>query len=94
MLLQEAPSVVVVGGVGSGPSAKLYYLLGWHAEVGYLGSGAMKPVEVVLEIVLVARQLQEPTRACCFLGISKDVIVMLVRWLRVLIKLLSFSSKG
>ncbi len=91
MILQETPRVVVVGGAGWGPPVKLYYRRVWQVEVGYLGAIAIKPVEVVLEILVVAEQLQEPTLVCCRLGVNKEVIVMLVRWLMVVSSWLPFK---
>ncbi len=78
MILQEAPSVLVAGGAGWGPPAKLYHRLVWQVEVGYFGAVAMKPVEIVFEIPSVAGQLQEPTLVRCVLGIVREVIIILV----------------
>ncbi len=58
-LTSTPAGVVVVGGVSWGPLAKLYSRPAWQVEVGYLGVVAIKPVEGVLEILLVAGQLQK-----------------------------------
>ncbi len=68
-------------GAGCGPPAKLYYRPGWQVDVGYLGAVAIKTVEVVLEILLVATQLEGTALARRLLGVFKEVIVMLDHWL-------------
>ncbi len=78
MIVQESAGVVVVGGAGWGPPAKLYYRPGWHVEVGNLGAVAIKPVEVVVEILLEAGQLQERTLVLCLLRVFNEFIVLLV----------------
>ncbi len=67
MILQESAGLVVVGGAGWGPLAKRYYCPAWQVDVGHLGAVAIKPVEVVLEILLVAgtfRNLPLSEAAC------------------------------
>ena len=54
MILQESAGVVVVGGADWIPPAKLYYCPARPVEVGSLAVVATKPVEVVIEILLVA----------------------------------------
>ncbi len=81
VIFQEALGVVVVGGAGLGPLAKLYNCPARQIEVGYLGAVAIKPVEVILEILLVAGYFQRPTLFCCLLGVLKEFVVMLVHGL-------------
>ncbi len=58
MILQESAAVVVVGGAAWEAFAKLYYCRARQVEVCYLGAVTIKPVEIVLEILLEAGQLQ------------------------------------
>jgi hypothetical protein len=58
-ILQGSVGVVLVGGAGWEPLAKLYRCVAWQVEVGLLGAVAVKPVEVVFEFLLVAGQLQK-----------------------------------
>ena len=60
MIFQESAGVVVVGGAGWGLRATLHYCPTRQVEVGYLGVVGIQPVKVVLEICLVAGQLQKP----------------------------------
>ncbi len=82
MIFQDAPGVVVVGGAGWGSLAEFYQCPARQVEVGYLGLVVIEPVEVVLEILPVVWQLQDPTLVCCLLGVFKEVIVMLARGLQ------------
>ncbi len=52
VILREALGVVVVGGVAWGPRAKLDNSPGWQFDVGYFGGVAIKPIEVINEILL------------------------------------------
>jgi hypothetical protein len=81
VILQKLSGVVVVGGAGWGPLAKLYYRPTRQVEVGYLGAVAIKPIEVITEILLEAGQLHKLALVRRLLRTFKEVIVIMVRWL-------------